>query len=179
MMAPCFDAKRHRTMTAPTHPTSRTASALLGLFTTLALTFSVTTAALADSDKRAVPLLPAYQQECASCHVAYPPGMLPAPSWQRVMGNLPRHYGTDASLDAATTQALASWLSANAGTYKRVSEEPPQDRISRSAWFIRKHDEVSAASWKLPAVKSAANCAACHTQADKGSFRERDIRIPR
>ena len=31
-----------------------------------------------------VPLLPKYQQECAACHVAYPPGMLPADSWQRL-----------------------------------------------------------------------------------------------
>ena len=126
-----------------------------------------------------VPLLPKYRQECSACHVAYPPGMLPAASWQRVMGNLQNHYGTDASLDAATIQELSGWLKAHAGTYKRVSAPPPDDRITRSAWFIREHDEVPAATWKLPAVKSAANCAACHTQADQGDFRERNIRIPR
>ena len=48
------------------------------------------------------PALPKYQQECAACHLAYPPGLLPAASWQRLMSNLPRHFGTDASLDAAT-----------------------------------------------------------------------------
>ena len=63
--------------------------------------------------------------------------------------------------------------------YNRVREEPPQDRITRAAWFVREHDEVHAATWALPAVKSAANCAACHTRADQGEFRERDIRIPR
>ncbi|MBK7469965.1 MAG: diheme cytochrome c [Betaproteobacteria bacterium] len=111
--------------------------------------------------------------------IAYPPGMLPAASWQRTMSNLQRHYGTDASLDPATAQELTTWLAANAGTYKRVSGQPPEDRISRSAWFIRKHDEVAAATWKLPAVKSAANCSACHTQSDQGDFNERNIRIPR
>ncbi len=126
-----------------------------------------------------VPLLPKYRQECSACHVAYPPGMLPAASWQRVMGNLQNHYGTDASLDASTIQELSGWLKAQAGTYKRMSAQPPDDRITRSAWFIREHNEVSAATWKLPAVKSAANCAACHTQADQGDFRERNIRIPR
>ncbi|MBK7473329.1 MAG: diheme cytochrome c [Betaproteobacteria bacterium] len=138
-------------------------------------------AALADGGNRAarLPLLPKYQQECAACHIAYPPGMLPAASWQRTMSTLQRHYGTDASLDPATTQELATWLAANAGTYKRVSGQPPEDRISRSAWFIRKHDEVAAATWKLPAVKSAANCSACHTQSDQGDFNERNIRIPR
>jgi mono/diheme cytochrome c family protein len=126
-----------------------------------------------------VVLLPKYQQECAACHVAYPPGMLPAASWLRVMNGLRHHYGTDASLDPATVKELATWLDANAGTYKRVREEPPQERITRSAWFIRKHDEVSAATWRRPAVKSAANCAACHTQADKGDFNEHKVRIPR
>lgn len=128
---------------------------------------------------RAVPMPPLYRTECASCHVAYPPGMLPPVSWERLMRNLPRHFGTDASLDAATVQELSQWLAAHAGTYRRVREEPPEDRITRSAWFQRKHDEVPASAWKLPAVKSAANCAACHTTADRGVFDEHQVRIPR
>lgn len=143
--------------------------------------------ALADDDEHGerssraarVPLLPKYQQECGACHVPYPPGMLPAASWQRLMNNLPRHFGTDASLDAETTKQLSAWLDANAGTYKRVREQPPEDRITRSAWFQRKHDEVSASTWKRPAIKSAANCAACHPRAEQGVFNEHDVRIPR
>ena len=146
--------------------------------TLAALLLAASQLALADKTP-GVPLLPAYQQECAACHIAYPPGMLPAASWQRLMGNLQNHYGTDASLDAATVKQLSVWLNTHAGTYKRVSAPPPDDRITRSAWFIREHDEVQAATWKRPAVKSAANCVACHTQADQGDFRERNIRIPR
>jgi mono/diheme cytochrome c family protein len=138
-------------------------------------------AAFAGDDQRTpgVAVLPKYKQECAACHVAFPPGMLPAESWRRLLSNLPHHYGTDASLDAATVNELATWLSANAGTYRRVREAPLEDRITRSAWFIRKHDEVPAAVWKRPAVKSATNCAACHTQADQGDFNEHTVRIPR
>ena len=138
-------------------------------------------AARADDQRHrpAVPLLPSYKQECAACHVAFPPGMLPADSWRRLLNDLPRHYGTDASLDAATVNELATWLGANAGTYKRVGEAPPEDRITKSAWFIRKHDEVPAAAWQRPAVKSAANCTACHTQAAQGDFNEQSVRIPR
>lgn len=135
--------------------------------------------ALADAGQgRPIKVPPAYTQECASCHAAYPPGMLPARSWQRVMGGLDRHYGTDASLDAATVQQLSGWLQAHAGTYKRVSEEPPQDRITRSAWFERKHRKVEPSVWKLPSVKSAANCAACHTGADQGRFDDDNLRMP-
>lgn len=135
-------------------------------------------AALADGAPR-VPLLPQYQQECAACHVAFPPGLLPVASWQKLMANLPHHYGTDASLDAVTARELSTWLAAHAGSSRRVRDAPPDDRITRSAWFTREHDEVSAATWKLPAVKSASNCAACHTQADQGDFSERSVRIPR
>lgn len=148
-------------------------------FAALLATLIVARAALADGDTPRVPLLPAYKAECAACHVAYPPALLPAASWERLMNNLPRHFGTDASLDPATVRQLSTWLNANAATARRVREAPPEDRITRSAWFVRQHDEVPAATWKLPAVKSAATCAACHTRADQGDFNEHDVRIPR
>jgi Dihaem cytochrome c len=135
-------------------------------------------AALADGTPR-VPLLPKYQQECAACHVAFPPGLLPVASWQRLMANLPHHYGTDASLDAASARELSTWLAAHAGSSRGVRDAPPDDRITRSTWFTREHDEVPAATWKLPAVKSASNCAACHTQAAQGDFSERSVHLPR
>ena len=151
--------------------------ALAGLFAAIAFTDG----AAADDGQRAsrVPLLPRYQQECAACHVAYPPGMLPAASWQRIVNNGQHHFGTDASLEPAAASELSAWLAANAGTYKRVREEPPEDRITRSSWFIRKHHEVPGATWKLPAVKNAGHCNACHTQAEQGDFNERYVRIPR
>ena len=137
--------------------------------------------ALADDGTQAmrVPLLPQYRQECGACHVAYPPALLPAASWQRLMANLPRHFGTDASMEAAAVKEYSAWLAANSGAHKRVREPPPGDRITRSAWFVREHDEIPASTWKLPAVKSAANCNACHARANQGEFNEHDIRIPR
>lgn len=126
-----------------------------------------------------IPALPQYQQECAACHIAYPAGMLPKTSWKRLMNNLPNHFGTDASMDAASVQQISQWLERYGGTYKRVTAEAPQDRITKSAWFIRKHDEVSAQTWKLAAVKSPSNCMACHQQANLGDFNEHRVRIPR
>jgi hypothetical protein len=140
-------------------------------------------AAHADDDHHRalrVPTLPKYQQECASCHLAYPPGLLPAASWQRLMGGLERHFGTDASLDAESATLITRWLVANAGTGRRVSATPPpEDRITRSAWFIHKHDEVAPSVWKRASIKSAANCLACHPGADRGDFEEDRVRIPK
>jgi len=163
---------------SPTHrPGPRRAVLALAL-----LAAAGATALPARADRLAVPQLKAYQQECAACHLAYPPGLLPAASWQRLMGNLPHHFGSDASVDPATLKQLSDWLAANAATYKKVARNPappPEDRISRAAWFVHEHDEISPATWKLPAVKSAANCAACHTRAEQGDFSEHAVRIPR
>ncbi len=150
-------------------------------FYRLALAGVLLGAALAQADDGGarVPLLPKYQQECAACHVAYPPGMLPAASWQRLTGGLDKHYGTDASLDVASVREIGGWLQMHAGTYKRVREVPPQDRITESAWFVRKHRGVDPLIWKHPAVKSPSNCTACHTRADSGSFKEREITFPK
>lgn len=120
----------------------------------------------------------AYLQECASCHVGFPPGMLPARSWQRVTSGLAKHYGSDASLDAALEQQIGDWLQKHAGTYKRVREEPPQDRITRSEWFERKHRKLAPSVWADPRVKSRANCAACHPGAEQGNYDEDELRLP-
>ncbi|WP_119964471.1 diheme cytochrome c [Simplicispira lacusdiani] len=134
------------------------------------------------ADSREMPasaMPPAYVQECGSCHMAFPPGMLPARSWTRLMAGLDKHYGTDAALDEPTRRAIDAWLQAHAGTSKRVREEPPQDRITRSAWFERKHREVAPEVWKRPAVNSRAHCSACHTRADQGDFDDDRVRIPK
>lgn len=137
--------------------------------------------AQADSAGARVPPLPKYQQECGACHMAYPPGMLPAASWQRQMNTLNKHYGTDASLDEASVREISGWLKTHAGTYKRVGAEPAQDRITQSAWFVREHSarEVPPEVWKRAAVGGAFNCVACHSNAVQGSFSEREIKIPK
>ncbi|MBP6339039.1 MAG: diheme cytochrome c [Vitreoscilla sp.] len=145
-----------------------------------AMLLAAATLAHADDHGRRVAPNPSYVKECSDCHVAFPVQMLTAASWSRLMGKLPRHFGSDASLDPATTSELTSWLTTNAGTPgKRATENPPEDRITRSAWFVRKHDEVAAGTWQRPAIKSAANCAACHPRAADGNYNERDIRIPK
>jgi nitrate/TMAO reductase-like tetraheme cytochrome c subunit len=146
----------------------------------LAAALGLATAAQADSGNLAMPrdIPAAYTQECASCHTAYAPALLPARSWQRIMSSLDRHYGTDASLDAATLRQIDTWLQAHAGTTQRVREEPREDRITRSAWFEREHRKIDASVWRLESVKSAANCAACHPGAERGNFDEHALKAP-
>jgi hypothetical protein len=119
-----------------------------------------------------------YEAECASCHMAYVPGLLGSKNWQSIMGSLDKHFGTDASLDTKANTEITQWLVNNAASRPKYSALAPDNRISNNVWFVREHHEIKAEVWKRASVKSASNCAACHTDAAKGIFNEDNIRIP-
>ena len=119
-----------------------------------------------------------YEAECASCHMAYPPALLSQQSWKNVMSGLSKHFGTDASVDPKTQTELTNWLVKNATTRQKYSETAPENRITKTSWFIRKHDEVKSEVWKRASIKSPANCAACHSDAANGIFSEKNIKVP-
>lgn len=120
-----------------------------------------------------------WQAECGSCHLAYPPQLLPAVNWRNIMSRLDKHFGTDATLDVATAAAIRTFLESNAASGKRAAVSAGTLRISETPWFLREHRKVDAPVWKGAAVKTAANCGACHTTASRGDFGERGIRLPR
>lgn len=131
----------------------------------------------------------AWQQECASCHLAYSPALLPRASWRRVMGGLEQHFGENASLDPATQADILRFLEANAAdsgrsrmgdkVMQRMDTKAAPLRITETRWFVKKHNEVPRTAWARKSVGSAANCAACHRQAEKGVFDEDTVRIPK
>lgn len=137
-----------------------------------------------NGEDRGRPVMPGqsnakWATECASCHMAYPPGLLPAASWKKIMSGLDKHFGTDASLAAADNKDITDYLVKYSSNRWTASTAPM--RMTESEWFKSKHNsgEINPAVWKRESVKSASNCSACHSGADKGDFNERNIRIPR
>ena len=119
--------------------------------------------------------LPLYAKECGSCHLAYPPHLLPAQSWTKVMAGLDKHFGANAELDAESRATIERWLVERAR--KSLVDGAPL-RATELPWFARKHRKVKDAVSR-PSIKSLANCAACHTGADSWDFDEDGVRIPR
>jgi len=115
-----------------------------------------------------------YIKECGSCHMAYQPALLNKASWQAMTNNLSKHFGTDASLEPKELKAISSYLNANANNKNQKIYES----ISSQEWFIKEHRELPKKYVTQPSVKSWANCAACHTQAANGDYRERNIAVP-
>ena len=117
--------------------------------------------------------------ECGACHFAYPPRFLSAESWRAIMSGLDKHFGSNAGLDTASANEITAFLEKNASTKMHEVSGKPLLRITETRWFKSEHREVAARVWKNPKVKSAANCGACHTQAESGDFNERSIKIPK
>lgn len=139
--------------------------------------------AAASEQQRFTASHPAWAEECGGCHLAFPPNLLPAASWRAMMASLEKHFGSDATLDAAKQKEITAFLVANAGRREaNAADGRPLQRISETPWFRKEHrdghDGITAGIWKSAAVKSAANCGACHTQAAKGDYSERNIRVP-
>ncbi len=130
-----------------------------------------------------------YTEECGSCHMAYPAGLLPARSWEKLMTGLDDHFGDNAELDNKTRQHISDFLQANSAdhsNYRRskkfarsIADNDAPLRITQAPYFKHEHDEIPARLVGPNArVRSFSECNACHTGAEKGSFNEHDINIP-
>ena len=118
-----------------------------------------------------------YQKECASCHFGYQPALLNKASWEKVMTNLSDHFGTDASLGKVESEQILNYLVTNAGSGKITANNTTM-QITKSPYFIKEHRKITPNLIEQKEVGSLANCMACHTTADKGSYSERAIVIP-
>ncbi|MEA3273783.1 MAG: diacylglycerol kinase [Pseudomonadota bacterium] len=135
------------------------------------------------------PGYPLYERECGDCHLAYPPPMLPAPSWNGMMGALGDHFGDNAELDAATSEQIAAFLARNAAgetrsehgkrTWRATRDRATMLRITETDYFLGQHHEIPAKMVSDNAeVVSFSRCEACHAGADQGAFDEHEVRIP-
>lgn len=133
-------------------------------------------AAWADGARLAVAPNAKWKEECGSCHIAYPPRLLTADNWQKLMGGLNRHFGSNAELDPGDNKEILGFLQRNAADSERFGASTL--RITDTPWFRREHRNIAAKEWTLPEVKSRSNCSACHQNVARNIWSERDIRVP-
>mgnify|MGYP000311813154 CR=1 FL=1 len=132
------------------------------------------------------PTDPAYKKACDDCHMAYPPGLLPAESWRRLMANLDDHFGENAFLMPGTKEKVRRYLTANAaGTadteaarhFRHVDPAAPL-AVTETPYWRRRHAGIAKARFKAAPVKAKSNCKACHRDATSGWFRDAAIDPP-
>ena len=125
---------------------------------------------------------PVVKEECGSCHMPFAASMLPASSWNRLMGDLKNHFGDDASVDAALAKEIGDYLAANAADtggqaysgklLRGVSTTAAPLRITELPQWVKAHRKVPAWEWQHKDVRTKANCAACHASTELGYYNE-------
>lgn len=130
-----------------------------------------------------------YAEECSACHVAYPPALLPERSWRKLLSELDKHFGEDASLNETDRQKLLEYAVSHSAENSRsplakkiLRSIPGKDtplRVVDVPYIKREHREIPRRVLQdNPEVKSLSNCDTCHRNSKAGSFAEREILIP-
>jgi cytochrome b len=127
---------------------------------------------------------PLFAEECAACHTLYPPHLLPKASWRKLMGNLADHFGDDASLDEEDRQKILAFLERNAAEHssreaahylgQSVRNAPKKDIIAmiQTPYWKERHQGIDPKIFDDPAVRSRANCKACHSRIETGRLQD-------
>jgi hypothetical protein len=146
--------------------------------------FLAATAALAEGARIPPVDHAATLKECGACHLAYPPQLLPARSWEKLMGDLAEHFGENASLPETTRADITAYLvghAADAATTKQgkrflrgIAADATPLRITETPFWQRAHGEIARSQFTSARVKTAANCVACHRNAAEGAFAEEE-----
>lgn len=121
-----------------------------------------------------------WRNECGRCHMAFPPGLLPGKAWGVHMDTLNNHFGRNASLGPREEQEIREFLmlvsSNNPLPVEGVISADEQPRITQTNWFKRQHRKVDAETFTQGSVRAPANCAGCHGDIERGSYRRARVR---
>lgn len=130
-----------------------------------------------------------WQESCSECHMAYPPSLLPARSWERMLAEQDDHFGEDLFLTPETVAALLEYAKKNSAeqvhrevswrTLQSLAAEESPLRITESPYWRRVHQDIDASAWELPSVNGKFDCGACHLDALQGGFMNGAMRLPK
>jgi hypothetical protein len=129
----------------------------------------------------------AYAAHCGACHGAYPPMLLPAASWEKILTRLDDHFGEKVPLEPPVKDSVSQYLlenGADRSSAKKAAKivaslngQIPL-RVTEVPYIQKKHRKISPEVFQRKAVGGLANCQACHRSAAQGHFSDRDVAIP-
>jgi hypothetical protein len=106
-----------------------------------------------------------YLENCASCHVALPPEVLPTESWRRVVQEPTQHYGQQLQ-PMIGPSLLVMWDYLRAFSRPLIEGEAIPYRVTESRYFKALHPQV-----ELPRLVGSSSCVTCHPGVDQFNYR--------
>ena len=116
---------------------------------------------------------PAELKQCGECHMVFNSRMLPSRSWAAILSTMDDHFGEDATIPKKDLDVIRDFLTSHAAdspdaTFREkhfLSDLLPDSaplRITATPWWNQVHADFNFDAVKHSAVKSPANCLACH-----------------
>lgn len=105
-----------------------------------------------------------YLENCAQCHIAVPPAVLPTQTWQKVLQD-PQHYGVQVT-PLVDPQRLLVWNYLRTFSRPLAKDEETPYRVNESRYFKALHPKV-----KLPRPADISGCISCHPNVADYNFR--------
>ena len=123
---------------------------------------------------------PAVKQACGACHMAYQPQFLPRDSWRKIIGRLPRHFGSQVALPETTRRRVEAYHLAHAADvgdtpeglrfHASIGEGRTPLRITHVPHWLAHHRGIDREVWDDWRTGGKANCTVCHRDADAGRY---------
>ncbi|WP_250123146.1 diheme cytochrome c [Chroococcidiopsis sp. CCMEE 29] len=105
-----------------------------------------------------------YLENCASCHIALPPAVLPTETWRQILQDS-QHYGQQLTPLVDPARLLVWNYLQNFSRSVAKDEETPF-RLNNSRYLKALHPKV-----KLPRPVQISSCVSCHPSAAEYNFR--------
>ena len=121
---------------------------------------------------------------CGSCHMIYPPYLLPKQSWHNMMDNLENHFGKDASRPEEEVKLIREYLVSHAAEHStqeaaikvldRLDGMPKA--ITETVYWMEKHKEITKEQFEADyGIKS--DCTTCHKSIKDGLIQDAKIKF--
>ncbi len=133
-----------------------------------------------------------YYTDCGDCHKTYPPYMLPARSWKRIIKDLDNHFGeeiTEANISKEARTSILNYLTSNSSEYSTnkiafrfinsLEKDEAPKAITKTDYWRDIHKNIDPKVFKSKKVKSRAYCWSCHEGFEQGIFKNEKISIPK
>ncbi len=128
---------------------------------------------------------PMFEEQCGACHLAFPPSLASAATWDGIMADLQHHFGADATLSPEQVAHLRAWLDANSAEHwdtlpshlLRARTAGGMLRITDTPGWRQMHSTIPDAVFAAKPVYRRSNCAACHADAASGRFAPQSIAL--
>ncbi|MEA5581730.1 cytochrome C [Nodularia harveyana UHCC-0300] len=105
-----------------------------------------------------------YLENCATCHIALPPEVLPSQTWRNLLQDS-QHYGAQLTPLIDPPRILV-WRYLSTFSRVQLKEEATPYRVNSSRYFQALHPQVD-----LPSPVKIGSCVSCHPSARDFNFR--------